>query len=312
MSNRRYTIACLAGDGIGPEVMAEASRALAVVSHLHGFRLSECHVAFAGDAVRRFGRSLPATTREACHTADAILVALTKEPALDDLKAELDLTWRVQRVLTAQGGDLVIVNPLVGEAEEWTVERAFQVARTRRAYVTSVGVSPAWREIVARVAERHLGVLVRELSLEDALLLLAKNPVHADVVVTEPFLGEALSSMAAFGTERPRVVASGRLSRAGPGIFGPTHDSALDIAGQGVANPSGMLLAASLMLAEGIGERAAARTLGHAVAGTLTAGVHTPDMVEVGEASTTKEFMDVLLAELPGSRADTEFFAEVR
>ena len=52
----------------------------------------------------------------------------------------------------------------------------------------------------------------------------------------------------------------------GPGIFGPTHGSAPDIAGQGVANPSGMLLAAALMLSEGLGERAAAT---HARAGGL-------------------------------------------
>jgi isocitrate/isopropylmalate dehydrogenase len=37
MRKKRYTVACLSGDGIGPEVTAEASRALAVVSGMHGF-----------------------------------------------------------------------------------------------------------------------------------------------------------------------------------------------------------------------------------------------------------------------------------
>ena len=41
MRKKRYTVACLSGDGIGPEVMAEASRALAYVSRMHGFGIAE-------------------------------------------------------------------------------------------------------------------------------------------------------------------------------------------------------------------------------------------------------------------------------
>ena len=59
MRKKRYTVACLSGDGIGPEVTAEASRALAVVSGMHGFQVDEVHVPFGGDAVRRFGHPLP-------------------------------------------------------------------------------------------------------------------------------------------------------------------------------------------------------------------------------------------------------------
>jgi len=58
MRARRYKIACLAGDGIGPELMAEASRAVEAVSRLHGFAVDEVHVPFGGDAVRRFGHPL--------------------------------------------------------------------------------------------------------------------------------------------------------------------------------------------------------------------------------------------------------------
>ena len=311
MSTHRYTVACLAGDGIGPELMAEASRALAAVSRLHGFAVDEWHVPFGGDAVRRSGRPLPAATREAVHAADAVLVVATKEPALEDVKAEFDLTWRAQRVI-AQGADLAVFSPLAAEADAWTIERAFQVARTRRAHVASVGAAGSWRGLFREAADRHAGVLVEELTLEDALPLLAHAPDHVDVVVTESVFAEALSVMAASAEQGQRVVASGRLSAHGPGIFGPTHGSAPDIAGQGVANPSGLLLAASLMLAEGLGERAAARTLEGAVAGTLESGTRTPDLVEAGAGSTTREFMDVLLAELPGARTDTEFYAEVR
>ena len=76
MSSRRtFVVACLAGQGIGPEVTAAASRALAQVSRQHGFRVEELHVPFGGDAVRRFGHPLPSFTRAACAEADAVLVA---------------------------------------------------------------------------------------------------------------------------------------------------------------------------------------------------------------------------------------------
>ena len=64
----------------------------------------------------------------------------------------------------------------------------------------------------------------------------------------------------------------GRAAAAGPGVFGPSHGTATDIAGQGVADPSSMLLAAALMLGEGLGERGAAATLSAAVSHVLGNG----------------------------------------
>jgi 3-isopropylmalate dehydrogenase len=304
MRKKRYMVACLSGDGIGPEVMAEASRALAYVSRMHGFTLDEQHVAFGGDAVRRFGHALPASTRAACRHADAVLVATTTEPALEGVKAELDLTWRMTRV-RLNGTRLTVVSPLADDAEELAVERAFALACNRQARVTSVGASNPWRALVDRAAEASPGVIVEHVSFESVVRTLFRRPAAFDVIVSEQAFAEALSNTAAYAHGSTRMVASGRLSAEGAGIFGPTHGSALEIAGQGVANPSGMLLAAALML-EGLGERSAARTLENAVAETL-GNVHTPDLVGAGVGATTREFMNVLLAALPGARTDTEF-----
>jgi 3-isopropylmalate dehydrogenase len=304
MRKKSYTVACLSGDGIGPEVMAEASRALADVSRMHGFAIDEQHVAFGGDAVRRFGHALPASTRAACRRADAVLVATTTEPALEGVKAELDLTWRMTRV-RLNGTRLTVVSPLADDSEELAVERAFALACNRQARVTSVGASRAWRAVVDRAAEASPGVIVEHVSFESVVRTLFRRPAAFDVIVSEQAFAEALSHTAAYAHGSTRMVASGRLSAHGAGIFGPTHGSALEIAGQGVANPSGMLLAAALML-EGLGERSAARTLENAVAETL-GNVHTPDLVAAGVGATTREFMNVLLAALPGSRTDTEF-----
>jgi 3-isopropylmalate dehydrogenase len=306
---KRYAVACLSGDGIGPELMAEASRALAEAGRLHGFRVDEVHAPFAGEAVTRHGHPLPASTRAACRRADAILVALTREPALEGVKAELDLTWRVQRVRHPEG-DVAIVSPLDDQLEPFVVRRAFDLARSRHAHVTAVGDGPAWSTFVTWEAERLPGVHVERLALGDALPLLMTEPGRFDVVVTQLAHAELVSDLAARSDDGARIVASGRLSRTGPGVFGPTHGSAPDIAGQGVANPSGILLAASLMLSEGLGEQAAARTLERAISHALAAGVRTADLAGEGPAATTRDFMDAVLQLMPAARTDVEFLVE--
>ena len=306
MRKKRYTVACLSGDGIGPEVTAEASRALAVVSGMHGFQVDELHVPFGGDALRRFGHPLPSITRAACAEADAMLVAATREPALEVLKAELDLRWRITRVC-ARGSELAVVSPLPDDAVQLAVERAFQLAFSRRARLTAVGTSAAWDTALAEAAEGWEGVLVEHSPFEAAVTGLLEDPSRFDVIASEQPFAEALASTAAFAHKGTRMVASGRVGPDGKGMFGPTHGSALEIAGQGVANPSAMLLAAALMLAEGLGERSAARTLERGVLDTLETGVRTPDMVSSGAGATTREFMDALLASLPAARRDTEF-----
>ena len=309
---RRYRVAFLAGDGVGPELVAEASRAVAAVGQLHGFRVLETHAPFGGDAVRRCGS--PAACRDARGMPRAPTPCWSRrrrKPALEGVKASLDLTWRLQRVV-ADGADLAIVSPLVADAAAWTVARAFAIARERRAHVVSVGASSAWEELVRAEADRHAGVIVERLALEEALPQLAHAPDRIDVVVTEESVRGGALGDGGLDERAPAVVASGRLAERGPGVFGPTHGSAPELAGQGVANPSGILLAAAIMLGEGLGERVAARTLDNAVAEALAAGALTPDMLESGPGSTTRQFMDVLLAELPGARRDHEFAVEMR
>ncbi len=134
-----------------------------------------------------------------------------------------------------------------------------------------------------------------------------QTPERFCVVVTQRSHAELVSDLAASGRNGSRIVASGRLSRNGPGIFGPTHGSAPDIAGQGVANPSGILLAAALMLSEGLGERPAGRTLERAVSGALADGWRTPDLGGRRTAATTRDFMDAVLELMPTTRTDFEF-----
>jgi len=309
MTGHEHTVACLAGGGIGPELMAETSRALAEVSRLHNFRLDEVHVPFGSQAVSAWGHPLPPATREACRTADAVLVAGDREPALQGVRAELELSATVMRIRT-QRGDLAVVSPLDERFSRWTVERAFALARGRRAHVTSIGSGHAWQFLVEEVAEQHPGMEVSHLTLAEALPHLTAGTGGFDVVLTEQIFAEAVHAMATFERDDTRAVAIGEIAERGPGLFRSIHGPAAAIAGFGVANPSGMLLAASLLLEEGLGERAAGLTLSESVASALRDGARTPDMVGTG-AHDTRGFMDAVLARLPRTRTDTEFGREV-
>jgi 3-isopropylmalate dehydrogenase len=304
-----YTVACLSGHGIGPEVMAEASRALARVSRLHGFRVEETHPPFGAEAITQSGHALPAATRRAILAAQAILVAAADDPALAGVESELDLDARVARVVYAPRGTITVLSPLDEAATGWTLERAFDLARSSRGRVAAVGAAAGWRAAVDAEASRHPGVLVETLTAGEAAQGLAFEPERFDVVATTAPLAEALVGFVAFG-RRPRVAASGRLARTGAGVFGPVHGRAEDIAGQGVANPASMLLAVSLMLGEGLAQRHAAETLAGAVLETCCNRTQTPDMVDTGLGATTREFGDVVLAELPAAVTNAEFYRE--
>lgn len=307
MSRRRtYVIACLSGNGIGPEVTAAASRTLAQVSRQHGFTIDEVHAPFGGEAVTRSGHPLPAATRHATLSADAVLVAGATTPALEGVKAELDLGARATRLLTGDGATLTTFAPLHEGTEEWTLARAFAAARARAGRLVSVGVDPAWRIRVDAHAERHEGVAVEHVTLAEALQALTGDPSSLGVVAVERVLADAIADAPHLGGRR-QLTATAFLSPTGPSLFAPTHGAAHDIAGQGVANPSEMLVAAALLLDEGLGRHAAAKALEESLAAALRSQRRTADMPGAGIAATTREFVDEVLSLLPSARRDTEF-----
>jgi hypothetical protein len=72
MSTRPHPfVACLAGDGIGPEVMAEASRIIDCAAEAFGFRVRQIHLPFGGDAIDKHGDPFPPHVRAAVKAARA-------------------------------------------------------------------------------------------------------------------------------------------------------------------------------------------------------------------------------------------------
>jgi 3-isopropylmalate dehydrogenase len=81
-------VAVLAGDGIGPEVMAEALRVLGVAQQRFGFELEYKHADVGGAAIDSLGEALPASTLATCEWADAILFGSVGGPKWENLPPE--------------------------------------------------------------------------------------------------------------------------------------------------------------------------------------------------------------------------------
>jgi 3-isopropylmalate dehydrogenase len=293
----------LAGDGVGPELMAETSRVLAEVARLHALHLEDVHLPFGGEALTRYGHPLPAATRDAYRLADAILVSSPDDPAFDGVKADLALAWRVSRVHNEVRGDLVVVEPVGYGTDEVAIARAFQLAAARRARLTSVGSTPEWTELVVAEANGWDGLEVEHLTLGEVLTRFRDHPGTVDLVVAGSHLAGAIVDAAAHLAGSLHNVASGWLSTSGPGVFAAQVCDDAEVAGFGVADPAGTLLAASLLLGEGLGARSAARTLERAVA--AVADGPRPSV------TTTREFTDEVIGNLSAARTDTEHFEEV-
>jgi isocitrate/isopropylmalate dehydrogenase len=300
MSQRSYTITCLARHGIGPEVMAAASRALSATSRLHGFDVDEHYVPFGADAVTQFGRAFPLSSRREILTADAVLVASRSDAALAALEAELDLRASIVRVRFDGRSELSLVAPLGADGWDFTLQRSFSLARTSRGRVALVGIDDSWELESAAYELMHDGLDVERVDSRAAMRALVFTPERFDVVVCPPELARTAAEVAA-SFAHTRTAAWGRLSPTRPSIFGAAHGVADELAGHGVADPSSMLLAAALMLAEGLGERSAAATLSGAVGLAGGNGTARPF---------ARDHADVVLAHLPLALENAEFHRE--
>lgn len=81
----RLRIAVLPGDGIGPEVVAQAARVLALAAQLSGHELEMREHAIGATAIRAHGIALPESTLAACLAADAVLLGAVGDPSVDHL-----------------------------------------------------------------------------------------------------------------------------------------------------------------------------------------------------------------------------------
>ncbi|MGE4313017.1 MAG: NADP-dependent isocitrate dehydrogenase [Pseudobdellovibrionaceae bacterium] len=128
---------------------------------------------------------------------------------------------------------------------------------------------------------------------------IASRPGDFDVIVTENLYGDIISDVAAEVTGSVGLCGSANIG-ADFAMFEAIHGSAPDIAGKGIANPSGLLLGAVMMLVH-IGQGDVAETVHNAWLKTLEDGIHTGEIYREGvsvERVGTKGFSDAVIARL--------------
>jgi 3-isopropylmalate dehydrogenase len=165
---------------------------------------------------------------------------------------------------------------------------AFQAARKRSKRVTSVDKSNVletfqfWRDVVTEIGQQYPDVELDHMYVDNAAMQLVRAPKKFDVVVTGNMFGDILSDEAAMLTGSIGMLPSASLNASNQGLYEPSHGSAPDIAGKGIANPLATILSAAMMLRFSLNQEAAAQRIEKAVDSVLTQGLRTADIFSAG------------------------------
>ena len=170
---------------------------------------------------------------------------------------------------------------------------AFQAARKRgqnggRKSVTSVDKANVletfqlWKDVVSEVGLQYPDVALDHMYVDNAAMQLVKAPKKFDVLVTGNMFGDILSDAAAMLTGSIGMLPSASLNAQNQGLYEPSHGSAPDIAGKGVANPLATILSAAMMLRFSLSQPEAAARIETAVDAVLSQGLRTPDIYSEG------------------------------
>ena len=165
---------------------------------------------------------------------------------------------------------------------------AFQAARKRNKKVTSVDKANVletfqfWKDVVTEVHAQYPDVELQHMYVDNAAMQLVKAPKAFDVVVTGNMFGDILSDEASMLTGSIGMLPSASLNSSNQGLYEPSHGSAPDIAGKGIANPLATILSAAMMLRFSLNQEAAALRIETAVQKVLQQGLRTADIFSEG------------------------------
>ena len=245
------------------------------------------------------------------------------------LYEELKGTCPLKEEVIGDGFDMIIVRELTGGlyfGERKTLEengvrkaidtltydekeirriavKAFEIAKKRRKKVTSVDKanvldsSRLWRKVVEEVAVQYPEVTLEHMLVDNCAMQLVHNPGQFDVILTENMFGDILSDEASMVTGSIGMLSSASLNETKFGLYEPSHGSAPDIAGKGIANPLATILSAAMMLRFSLDLDKEADAVEAAVSKVLKEGYRTIDIMEDGMTQVGTSRMGDLIAE---------------
>lgn len=182
---------------------------------------------------------------------------------------------------------------------------AFEAARKRHKKLCSVDkmnvleTTQLWRDVMNELAPQYPDVALSHMLVDNAAMQLVRAPRQFDVVVTGNMFGDILSDEASMLTGSIGMLPSASLDQNNKGLYEPSHGSAPDIAGQGVANPLATILSAAMMLRYSFNREEPASRVENAVKQVLAQGLRTPDIYSAGTTQVgTRDMGDAVVKAL--------------
>jgi 3-isopropylmalate dehydrogenase len=157
-----------------------------------------------------------------------------------------------------------------------------------------------WQRVFKQVRQEYAGIDSRHLYIDTLAMEIVRDPSQFDVIVTCNLFGDIISDLGAQLAGGLGLAPSGNIHPGQTSLFEPVHGSAPNIAGKGIANPLGSVLASAMML-EFLGWNAEAAALNNAVKAAVHENFVTPDL---GGTRKTTEVGD-WLAKFASDRSKT-------
>ena len=227
-----------------------------------------------------------------------------------------------------QGVDLMVVRELTGgiyfgektRDEEsasdlctyhrYEIERivrvAARLAQGRKGNLCSVDkanvleTSRLWRDVCAKtIAEEFSDLKLEHMLVDAAAMHLINRPADFDVIVTENMFGDILTDEASMLAGSLGMLPSASLGESTRGLYEPIHGSAPDIAGQGIANPCGMIASVAMLLRHSLDLEQEAALVENALQQVIANGARTADLATGDETVlSTAEMTDAIIHQL--------------
>jgi 3-isopropylmalate dehydrogenase len=208
------------------------------------------------------------------------------------------------RGVRIENGRRIGINTMVYAEEEIRriAKVGFDLARGRRKKLLSVDkanvleMTELWRDVVTEVGRDYPEVELTHMYVDNCAMQLIRNPGQFDVIVTTNMFGDILSDEASMLTGSLGMLPSASLG-AKTAMYEPSHGSAPDIAGKGVANPLATILSVAMMLRHSFAMTAEADQVEKAVRMVLKEGFRTEDIRQAGARIVGTTEMGALVVE---------------
>lgn len=191
------------------------------------------------------------------------------------------------------------VERIVRFAARLAAERSGKLCSVDKANVLES--SRLWRDVTVKLMAGEFPDIELEHMLVDAAAMhLIRRPADFDVIVTENMFGDILTDEASMLAGSMGMLPSASLGDSGPGLYEPIHGSAPDIAGQGIANPCGMLASIAMLLRHSLKLEEEAHAVEQAIQTVICDGARTADIATGGVTPlNTEQMTDRIVAALP-------------